>query len=360
MTTKVVPGAFVVEREIRIDAPRERVFALVASPDEMRKWFRPSLFEPEVGGRAEFTFPFDDEDWVNIGKVTVYDPPSRVAYTWAWQRTPTPVQTEVTFDLIAEGGSTLLRLTHTGFIEESQMRGHDEGWAYWLDRLLVIGNGGDPGPDRHAAAETRRAALADLLREEIALKDHVERVAAQRRALPLPAPLEEDYALTGADEKVVRLSELFGDKDDLIVYHLMFKPSDDEACPMCSMWVDGFNAVVPHVSERANFVVIAKAPIGKLRDWAKRRGWDKIRVFSSYSTTFNRDMHAEDENENQSPAASVFRRSVDGVHHCYQKFAELDDDNNRGIDLLSPVWNLLDLTPSGRGDWYPHNRPAPA
>ena len=25
----------------------------------------------------------------------------------------------------------------------------------------------------------------------------------------------------------------------------------------------------------------------------------------------------------------------------------------RGIDLLTPVWYLLDLTPAGRGDWYP-------
>jgi predicted dithiol-disulfide oxidoreductase (DUF899 family) len=26
--------------------------------------------------------------------------------------------------------------------------------------------------------------------------------------------------------------------------------------------------------------------------------------------------------------------------------------SERGIDLLSPVWHVLDLTPQGRGDWY--------
>jgi hypothetical protein len=32
-------------------------------------------------------------------------------------------------------------------------------------------------------------------------------------------------------------------------------------------------------------------------------------------------------------------------------------DINRGIDLLSPVWNLFDLLPGGRGDdWYPKHR----
>ncbi|HEX9342384.1 MAG TPA: DUF899 family protein [Actinomycetota bacterium] len=28
-------------------------------------------------------------------------------------------------------------------------------------------------------------------------------------------------------------------------------------------------------------------------------------------------------------------------------------DEYRGIDLLSPVWHLLDLLPTGRGDWMP-------
>ena len=28
------------------------------------------------------------------------------------------------------------------------------------------------------------------------------------------------------------------------------------------------------------------------------------------------------------------------------------DIRERGIDLLSPIWNLLDLTPQGRGGWY--------
>jgi hypothetical protein len=28
------------------------------------------------------------------------------------------------------------------------------------------------------------------------------------------------------------------------------------------------------------------------------------------------------------------------------------DTGERGVDLLSPVWHLPDLTPAGRGDWY--------
>jgi predicted dithiol-disulfide oxidoreductase (DUF899 family) len=42
------------------------------------------------------------------------------------------------------------------------------------------------------------------------------------------------------------------------------------------------------------------------------------------------------------------------VRHVYSKGAQMADDRReRGIDLLSPVWHLLDLTPHGRGEWYP-------
>jgi predicted dithiol-disulfide oxidoreductase (DUF899 family) len=51
---------------------------------------------------------------------------------------------------------------------------------------------------------------------------------------------------------------------------------------------------------------------------------------------------------------SVFTRTPDGaVYHRYTIGAQFDERNNRGIDPYSPVWNLFDLLPQGRGDWYP-------
>jgi predicted dithiol-disulfide oxidoreductase (DUF899 family)/uncharacterized protein YndB with AHSA1/START domain len=356
MTTKTAAGAFVVEREIHIEAPRERVFSLLASPEEMRRWFRPTMYEPRPGGRIEFAFPFDGEVSESKGEVTVFEPPSRLGFTWSWSSAPM-ANTEVLIELSDERGGTLLRLTHTGFVDEAAAQGHQSGWTYWMDRLTAVATGGDPGPDKFVPAEKRNALVADVLKEEIALRDHAERVAEMRRALPLPDPLEDDYTLTAQDDTLVRFSELFGDKDEMLVYHLMFHPDEDEACPMCSMWVDGYNAIAPHVQRRAAFVVVAKAPIGKLRAWAKRRGWDRIPVYSSYSTTFNKDFHAEDAEGNQRPVISAFKRDGEKIYNTYQKCAELvPDEEYRGIDLLSPVWNLLDLTPSGRGEWLPDNQ----
>ena len=149
-TTNLATSAFVVERDIRIEAPRERVFPLVSSLEGMQRWFRPTVLEPERGGRIEITFPFDDGMSVRHGEITAYDPPSRVAFTWTFQSDGVDVITEVAIDLIAEGDGTRVRLTHTGFLDEGTAADHHDGWGYWLARLQVAGDGGDPGPDKFA------------------------------------------------------------------------------------------------------------------------------------------------------------------------------------------------------------------
>jgi predicted dithiol-disulfide oxidoreductase (DUF899 family) len=202
----------------------------------------------------------------------------------------------------------------------------------------------------------RKAMVRDLLKEEIELRNHTERVAAKRRALPPGDPVREDYAFTDASGKKVKLSSLFGrGQKELLVYHYMFAPKDKKPCPMCTMWCDGYDRVAPYVRKRAEMVLVTKAPIAKLKAWARGRGWKNIRLLSSYGTTFNRDLKVEDAKENQAPAISVFTKDRDGtVRHFYQKSAQLDARHYRGIDLLSPVWNLFDLLPSGRGQYFPN------
>jgi predicted dithiol-disulfide oxidoreductase (DUF899 family) len=210
---------------------------------------------------------------------------------------------------------------------------------------------------------TYQNARVDLLRAEIDLKEQIERVAALRRALPAGPVIDTDYTfhegpadLTADDEPVTtHFSELFGLLSPyLIVDHLMFGEEDDEPCPMCSLWADGYSAVARHVSQRAAFVLVAKADIRKLRDQARRQGWDGIRLLSSHGSSFNRDVGVEDDAGNQKPGVSVFERDVNGsIRLTYSVQAELTPEHNRGIDLYTPVWNLFDLLPNGRGEWFP-------
>jgi predicted dithiol-disulfide oxidoreductase (DUF899 family) len=210
-----------------------------------------------------------------------------------------------------------------------------------------------------------RALRDQLLEAEIALKDQRERVAALRRQLPMGALVETDYVFregpadirdaAPANFRDVRLSELFApNKNRLIVDHMMWAAHDKLPCPMCNMWADGYNAVAPHVSDKVNFVLVAKVEIAKLRDWARRRGWDKIRLLSSHDNTFNNDFLVEEEQGKQKPGVSVFSRTADGkIHHSYSVEATFAPGHHRGIDLFSPVWNLFDLLPEGREMWMP-------
>jgi predicted dithiol-disulfide oxidoreductase (DUF899 family) len=235
----------------------------------------------------------------------------------------------------------------------------------WWNELksITLHVEGEPPPmwPEGASDEYRSARLA-LAEAEVALRDQIEAVAALRRALPAGAALP-DHELTEGPADVdddgppttVTLAELFGDHDELVVYHLMFHPDDDAACAMCSMWVDGLHGVSHHLDRRVGFAVVGKAPIDKLRAWARRRGWHGLRIVSAYDSPLTTDLGVEGSQGGQFPAVSVFRRDGDRVRHVLTQSADFPDGSGRGIDLLSPVWNVLDLVPSGRGDWLPDN-----
>jgi predicted dithiol-disulfide oxidoreductase (DUF899 family) len=213
-----------------------------------------------------------------------------------------------------------------------------------------------------AAGEDYVSARVELAKAERLLRDQIEEVAAARRRMPpgllLPSyTFAEGPADPRADEPVraTSLRELFGDHRTLVIYHLMFHPDEDEACPMCSMWVDGFNGVTHHLAQHTAFAVVAKAPLPKLRAWARHRGWDRLRILSGHGTSFNADMNAERANGEQRPMISVYTAEAGQVRHFYTLPANFLDDAQRGIDLLSPVWNILDLLPTGRGEWYAEN-----
>jgi len=204
----------------------------------------------------------------------------------------------------------------------------------------------------------------DMLKAEVELMHQRERVARMRRNLT-SFKVNNDYTFTTgpADLSVndpstfrtVRFADLFGGKKYLIVDHLMFKPGDNAPCFMCAFWADGYSHMAPFVNakEDASFVLVAKAPLADLRTYARRRGWTTIPLYSCAGTTFNLDFHVENEKQDQKPAVSVFSNEKDGIYHRYISQMSMADFEHRGIDIYNPVWHLLDLLPSGRGQYYP-------
>jgi predicted dithiol-disulfide oxidoreductase (DUF899 family) len=201
-----------------------------------------------------------------------------------------------------------------------------------------------------------RSRREELRVAELELMDHVERVAELRRRLPADTVVDDYEFIDPGTGDGVRLSQLFTAPDRaVILYHLMYGKAETEPCPLCTMWIDGYNAVAPHVTQNADFVVVAAAEPAAIKAHAKSRGWNNLRLLSAGKSTFKYDLGSEEPDGAQTEWISVFTRGPDGtMRHVYSKGAQMADDRReRGIDLLSPVWHLLDLTPNGRDDWYP-------
>jgi predicted dithiol-disulfide oxidoreductase (DUF899 family) len=131
-----------------------------------------------------------------------------------------------------------------------------------------------------------------------------------------------------------------------------------QPCPMCTAMLDGLNGNAVHIEQRVNLVVIAKSPIGRILEFARERNWRKLHFLSSEKNTYNRDYHGENEAGEQRPMLNVFTRRDGAIRHFYateMMFAAADPgQNERHVDPIWPLWNVLDLTPEGRGaDWYP-------
>ncbi|HJT81546.1 MAG TPA: DUF899 family protein [Chthoniobacterales bacterium] len=202
--------------------------------------------------------------------------------------------------------------------------------------------------------ETReyRDARDALLKEEQELVAKTKSVAAKRRELPLGGQLKEDYVFQWAnDGKVgenVKFSELFGDKNTLLIYSFMFGPNWDKPCMSCTSLMDGFDRTWYSVSRHAAFVAIAKAPAEKINAWAKDRGWSQIPLVSGYQSTFQADYKCQEENSNddmQLPVMHVFARRDGKIFHFWAT-----ETMSNHVDTVWPYWNLFDFTPEGRPD----------
>lgn len=200
-----------------------------------------------------------------------------------------------------------------------------------------------------------RGARNRLLKAEAELRRQVEKVAAQRRRLPAGGKVPQDYEFDSA-RGPVRLSQLFERGRTLVAYSFMFGPKMANACPMCTAFLDGLNGNAQHLAQRTNLVVIARSPLERILDYARGRGWGGLRLLSSAGNTYNRDYHGEDERGAQSPIMNVFVKDKAIRHFWASEVMQTHGGKGqdpRHIDMMWPLWNVLDLTPEGRGAWYP-------
>jgi predicted dithiol-disulfide oxidoreductase (DUF899 family) len=195
-----------------------------------------------------------------------------------------------------------------------------------------------------------REARDSLQKDEQELVDKVKSVAEKRRNLPRGGRLKEDYAFQWAnDGKVgesVKLSELFADKDTLLLYSFMFGPNWDRPCPSCTSLMDGFDRTWYSVTRDAAFAAIAKAPADRINAWAKERGWSQIAMVSGFESNYQADYRCQgDSDDMQLPVMHVFMKRDGAIFHFWGT-----EQSANHVDTVWPYWNLMDFTPRGRPD----------
>ena len=133
-------------REIRIEAPPERVFGFFTDPQQYVRW---KGLRAKLDARPGGVYEVDVGPDVTRGEFVEVEAPRRIVFTWGWTTNDAvpPGSSTVEIDLIPDGGGTLLRLTHRGLPSAEERQQHGGGWDLFLGRLAIAATGGDPGPN---------------------------------------------------------------------------------------------------------------------------------------------------------------------------------------------------------------------
>jgi predicted dithiol-disulfide oxidoreductase (DUF899 family) len=202
-------------------------------------------------------------------------------------------------------------------------------------------------------------ARLELLEKEKAFTRLRDQLSQQRRDLPWVKVVKNYMFDTPQGQET--LADLFEGRSQLVIYHFMLGPDDEEGCKSCSFWADNFNGIIPHLNQRdVTMIAVSRAPLQKLQAFKKRMGWS-FKWVSSFNSDFNFDYDVSfpatetpvqytynyeptESTGGESPGISVFYKNADGeVFHTYSCYA-------RGLDMLNTAYHYLDLVPKGRDE----------
>ena len=238
---------------------------------------------------------------------------------------------------------------------------------------------------RTGTREEWLAERLELLKAEKELTRRSDDLARRRQELPW-VRVDKEYEFA-TDEGKASLADLFRERSQLLVYHLMFGPDYAAACPSCSAIADGFNGFAVHLANHDVMLwAVSRAPLAKLQTYKRRMGWT-FPWASSHGSDFNFDYSVgftEDEQLQEGieynyrreepmpatpsrssphaamcgvdtltylrerPGISAFALKDRAVYHTYSSYA-------RGLDGLWGMYQWLDRAPKGRnenGPWW--------
>jgi len=152
----VIVEGELVELERRIAANPETVFLYFTDPARYRLW---QGVDAELDPRPGGLFRVHMTGRTNVfarGEFVEVEPPERLVLTWGWEylkgmpdemESVPPGSSTVEITLTPDGDGTILRLRHSGLPSVPAGAFHNDGWTMSFERLVVLSEGRDPGPN---------------------------------------------------------------------------------------------------------------------------------------------------------------------------------------------------------------------
>jgi predicted dithiol-disulfide oxidoreductase (DUF899 family) len=195
-------------------------------------------------------------------------------------------------------------------------------------------------PEIVSEEEWQRSHEALLEKEKQATRAR-DALAAERRRQPM-TEFSADYSFEGPDG-VVKLTDLFEGRRQLLVYHFWFPP-DGDPCGGCTMFADQVSPLAHMNARDTSFALVSRAPQQQLEQYKERLGWE-----IPWYTVIGEDFQ-EKCGTTEYFALDVFLRDGDRVFLTYAT-------TGRGVEALGSVWTFLDLTPFGRQEEWEDTPP---
>lgn len=201
-----------------------------------------------------------------------------------------------------------------------------------------------------------RAAREALLVEEIKLRRHIWRVAELRRALPAGSE-PKPYAFRDENEATIGLADMFGAHDTLVTYFWMYGPQRARPCPMCTSFLGSLDIPARDLGQRVALAVLGRSPVARQLAFARERGFRHLKFYQCVGDDYPRDYRGLSPDGDEYPILAVWTRREGKVRLFWAAEGGGTQDPGQDPHLapeIAPLWNILDLTPGGRGtDWYP-------
>jgi len=352
-------GTDLIIRKI-ISAPREIVYQSWIDSLRLQKWwalndkFETTVVQLDLKIGGEYRLGMKEtnsgNEFIVTGKYISIVPPQLLEYSWRWENESGGYNEEshVKVEFISREDSTELVITHSRLYDSDVRHEHEIGWNECLKQLasvmetineMVLNK-----PEQLMEDEMSTLTIEDfdkkLAEAEMAVTTAKSNVALLRRSRP--REVVQDYELTKLDGSKVNISELFGDKSDLMLVHNMGK-----SCPYCTLWADGFNGLTDHIENRTAYALVSNDDPKTAKEFSSSRNW-RFTVLSGAESDFAADMGFTNPKDNTpTPGVSTFRKEDDGTIIRIGKawFGPGDD--------FCGIWHLFDLLADGTGDWAP-------